>query len=188
MYVMSWVSIATTIGLVIEVPILVWSLADSLADVNLNHLPLGFHPSLLATLDDGVATESPSHLVQSYACDWWRHDRELATAGIFGIDTLDECLNRYCQHVPPTTSHPPMDGRPTNSTANDHPHCQADCRSCHGLRALICDMFEEAHSLHAFIDGCESSADVAINANVRQAAGLQRLYELALLKKLQAEP
>jgi hypothetical protein len=49
-------------------------------------------------------------------------------------------------------------------------------------------MFEEAHSLHAFIDGCESSADVAINANVRQAAGLQRLHELALLKELQAEP
>jgi hypothetical protein len=70
MYVMSWVSIATMIGLVIEVPILVWSLADSLADVNLNHLPLGFRPSLLAALDDGVAIESPSHLVQSYASDW----------------------------------------------------------------------------------------------------------------------
>jgi hypothetical protein len=63
MYVMSWIGIATTISLVIEVPILVWSLADSLANVNLNHLPLGFHPSLLAALDDGVATESPSHLV-----------------------------------------------------------------------------------------------------------------------------
>jgi hypothetical protein len=129
MYVMSWVGIATTIGLVIKVPILVRSLADSLADVNLNHLPLGFHPSLLAALDDGVATESPSHLVQSYACDWWRHNRELATAGIFGIDTLDECLDRYRQHVPPTTSPPPMNGRPANSAANDHPHCRADCRA-----------------------------------------------------------
>jgi hypothetical protein len=49
-------------------------------------------------------------------------------------------------------------------------------------------MFEEACSLHAFIDGCESSADVAINPNVRQAAGLQWLHELALLKELQAEP
>jgi hypothetical protein len=42
--------------------------------------------------------------------------------------------------------------------------------------------------LHAFIDGCESSADAAINANVRQAAGLQQLHELALLKELQAKP
>jgi hypothetical protein len=192
MYVMSWVGIATMIGLVIEVLILVWSLANSLADINLNHLPLGFHPSLLAALDDGVATESLSHLVQSYACDWWRHNREPAMAGIFGIDTLDECLDCYRQHVPPTTSHPPMDGRPVNSAADDHPHCQvdcqADCRSCCDLQALVHDMFEEARSLHAFIDGCESSADAAINANVRQAAGLQQLHELALLKELQAEP
>jgi hypothetical protein len=49
-------------------------------------------------------------------------------------------------------------------------------------------MFEEARSLHAFICGCESLADVAINANVRQAAGLQWLHELALLKELQAKP
>src|SRR3979490_1147720 len=78
MYIMSWVGIATTIGLVIEVPILLRSLADSLADVNLDHLPLGFHPSLLAALDGGVATECPSCLVDSYACDWGRHNRELA--------------------------------------------------------------------------------------------------------------
>jgi hypothetical protein len=119
MYVMSWVGIATTISLVIEVPILV----RSLADINLNHLPLGFHPSLLAALNNGVTTESPSRLVQSYACDWWRHDRELAAVGIFGIDTLDECLDCYRRHVPPTTSHPPMDGWPANSAADDHPHC-----------------------------------------------------------------
>src|SRR3981189_851934 len=71
MYIMSWVGIATTIGLVIEVLILLRSLADSLDDVNFDHLPLRFHPSLLAALDDGVATESLSCLVDSYACDWW---------------------------------------------------------------------------------------------------------------------
>jgi hypothetical protein len=130
MYVMSWVGIATMIGLVIEVPILVRSLANSLADVNLNHLSLRFHPSLLAALNDGVATESLSRLVQSYACDWWRHDREPAMVGIFGIDILDECLDCYRQHIPPTTSHPPMDGQPANSTVNDHAHCQANCQSC----------------------------------------------------------
>jgi hypothetical protein len=49
-------------------------------------------------------------------------------------------------------------------------------------------MFEEAYSMHNFIDACESSADAAINANIQQAAGLQWLHELALLKELQAEP
>src|SRR3981189_1876527 len=106
MYIMSWVGIATTIGLVIEGPILLRSLADSLANVNLDHLPLGFHPSLLAALDDGVATESPSRLVDSYACDWWRHNTEPTAGQTFGTNTLDECLNSYRQYIPaPSISH-----------------------------------------------------------------------------------
>ena len=93
---MSWVGIGTAIGLVIDMPILLWSLADSLApDVNVDHLPLGFHSSLLTTPDDGVATNCPSHLV----CDWWRHSMELAQGGIFHFDTLDECLDRHWQYM-----------------------------------------------------------------------------------------
>jgi hypothetical protein len=74
----------------IDVPILLRSLADSMANINLDHLPLGFHTSLLVVLDDGVTMESPSFLVPSYACDWWRQD----PGTILGIDTLEECLSR----------------------------------------------------------------------------------------------
>ena len=49
-------------------------------------------------------------------------------------------------------------------------------------------MFKEAHSTHDFINGCKSSADAALNANIRKVAGFQVLHELALLKELQAEP
>ena len=53
MYVMSWVGIGTAISFVIDVPILLRSLADSLADLNLDHLPHGFNSSMLVALDDG---------------------------------------------------------------------------------------------------------------------------------------
>ena len=49
-------------------------------------------------------------------------------------------------------------------------------------------MFNEACSTHNFINGCKSSADAALNANVRKVAGFYALHELALLKELQAEP
>jgi len=39
MYVMSWFGIGTAISFVIDVPILLRSLADSLADLNLDHAP-----------------------------------------------------------------------------------------------------------------------------------------------------
>ena len=49
-------------------------------------------------------------------------------------------------------------------------------------------MFDEAHAMHDFINGCESSVDAAMNVNVRKAARLHQLYELTLLKELQSEP
>jgi len=42
--------------------------------------------------------------------------------------------------------------------------------------------------MHDFINGCESSADAAVNANVRKVAGLHQLHELALLKEHQSKP
>ena len=119
---MSWFSIGTAIGFVIDVPILLWSLANSLADLNLDHLPLSFNSSMLVALDDGVATKSANHLVDSYACDWWRCSTELALGGLFGIDTLDECLNRHQQYINISDS-----SRPNIQPATDGPHSQPDC-------------------------------------------------------------
>jgi len=42
--------------------------------------------------------------------------------------------------------------------------------------------------MHDFINGCESSADAAVNVNVRKVARLHWLHELALLKELQSKP
>jgi hypothetical protein len=101
---MSQIGLATSIGLVFEVPILLCSLADSLAEVNFNHLPLRFHPSLLAMLDNGVTHELTSSLVPSYALDWWRHHSKLAADSIMAIDTLDQCLDHHKQYFPDSDS------------------------------------------------------------------------------------
>src|ERR1700676_4200795 len=103
---MSQIGFATSIGLVVEVPILLRSLADSLAEVDLDHLPLGFHPSLLAVLDDGVAPELTSSLVPSYDLDWWRHHSEPAADSIMAIDSLDQCLHHHMQFFPEVTAAP----------------------------------------------------------------------------------
>ena len=180
MYVMYRVGIATAIGLVIEVPILLRSLADSLAEVDIRHLPLRFHPSLLAALDDGVAADGPARLVGSYACDWWRQKTELALAPIFGMDTLEECLVHHRQYIAA-----PAD----SATAGQPPHNTLDaaCPSCIKMRSLVHDMLDESRSTESFIDGCQSAADAAMNRNIRKAVGFHRLHELAMFKDLQAE-
>ncbi|KAF8224315.1 hypothetical protein L208DRAFT_1312106 [Tricholoma matsutake] len=180
MYVMSWIGISNTIGLMIAVPILLQSLADSPANINIEHLLLRFHPSLLAALDDGVATEAPIQLVDSYACDWWRHYWEPGPKHILGIATLDECLNTHRQYVLALI------------TDSSHPGSQVllsqpDCQSCLNLQGLVQDSLAKLCSMHNFINGCESPTDAALNANTRHAAGFHQLHELALLKELQAQ-
>ena len=51
---MSQISFTTSIGLVFEVPILLHSLADSLAEVNLDHLLETVDPSPIATWWDAL--------------------------------------------------------------------------------------------------------------------------------------
>jgi hypothetical protein len=91
---------ATALGLVVEVPILIRSLADSFGKVDIGHFPLGFHPSLLAALDDGVALDGPTRLVESYAYDWWKQKKEpVGTVHGFGLHTVHECLDHHRQYI-----------------------------------------------------------------------------------------
>jgi len=48
-------------------------------------------------------------------------------------------------------------------------------------------MLNEGHGMHDFINGCKSLADAVVNVNVRKAARLHQLHELALLKELESE-
>jgi len=108
---------------------------------------------------------------------------ELALGEILGLDTLDECCHTHQQYIVITNP------SPTNiQPANNGPNSKPDCRLCIDLRTLVHDMLNEGRGMHDFINGCESSADAAVNANVRKAASLHQLHELALLKELQSEP
>ena len=208
------VGFATALGLVLEVPILIRSLADSFAEVDIRHFPLGFHPSLLAALDDGVAMEGPTRLVESYAYNWWKQKKEpVGTVHGFGLETVHECLNHHRQYIAAPTEaawaseaatatapgHPKSSRTPApaltseaataTATARPPPHnpSDADCGSCIKLLGVVHDLLDHARSTQGMIDGFQSSDDAAMNANVRRAAGFQRVHELALLKEPQAE-
>ena len=99
MYVMSLVGVANVISLAIEVPILLRSLADSLADIQLNHLPIGFHPTMLAALDDGLENDFPCRLVGTYACDWWTCNKEPGPDMMLSATTHDQCLTLHWQYL-----------------------------------------------------------------------------------------
>ena len=139
MYIMSRIGIANSVGLAIEVLILLLLLADSFAGINTSFSPLQFHPSLLAALDDGVTEDGPFRLVSSYACAWWKDDRP-DTDQIFCMTTIDECLDRHRQYV--THERMQTDSPPITAT---HPLASNEtrCSSCYRLQHLLKDMMGE---------------------------------------------
>src|ERR1700690_654372 len=68
-----------------------------------------------------------------------------------------------------------------------HNPSDADCRSCITLLGVVHDLLDDARSIQGVIDGFQSSADAALNANVRTAAGVHKVHELTLLKEGRAE-
>ena len=64
-FILTFVGKAAALGLAIDIPILVRSLADSLAS-DLSIGPLKFHESLLTTLDNSLDADHPCALVPEY--------------------------------------------------------------------------------------------------------------------------
>ena len=55
----------------LELPIFIWSMADSLVFVDLSLLLFLFDNGLLAALDNGIDTDSLVALIADYLFDWW---------------------------------------------------------------------------------------------------------------------
>ena len=72
LFIMSYVELTTSLGLVINVPIILHSLANSLAPILTVDLPVHYDLGVIATLDTGTNIDQPKHIVNSYALTWWK--------------------------------------------------------------------------------------------------------------------
>ena len=95
LFILSLVGIATALGQPLDIPIILRTLAGTIALVVENSLPFAFDSDFLATLD------TPAHdnceVVDNYALRWWsgRKPRDLNTVDILNANTLEGCLGHY---------------------------------------------------------------------------------------------
>ncbi|KAF8799829.1 hypothetical protein BYT27DRAFT_7263438 [Phlegmacium glaucopus] len=98
LFILSYVGIAVSVGQTIDIPIILRSLANSMALLNENALPLPFDPHFLATLDIGTHEKGhKSQVVSAYEHCWWsgRKPRDLDTIKILDASTLETCIEHY---------------------------------------------------------------------------------------------
>ncbi|KAF8965104.1 hypothetical protein BDZ97DRAFT_1813684 [Flammula alnicola] len=153
MFIMSYIGIATGVGQIVEVPIVLRSLADSLAMVSDADLPVEFNSAFIATLDVGTTEEQFWRVVKDYHLSWWMMTRQPADRQLLTAITLETCLTHYrlqrqmdatgsiAQKIIPL---PPF--QPSTPDAD----ADADCSRCAANHTIAADLLGELRSLKNF--------------------------------------
>src|SRR5882757_3585367 len=83
---------AAALGLGVDIPILVRSLADCLS-MTTSGPSLKYHESMRAILDNGLPADDPCALVPDYACAWWNDEDENDADNFLSFNSLSMFLN-----------------------------------------------------------------------------------------------
>ena len=92
---MSYVGMATATGQVVEVPIVLRSLAASLAQVPCAELPIPFSLGFVAMLEVGTNIEQFGRIVKAYKHSWWKATHSPAKGHYLNAQTLEQCLTHH---------------------------------------------------------------------------------------------
>ena len=92
---MFYAGLGTSLGLVMNVLIILHSLAKSLALIPTVDLLVHYDSALIATLDTGTNIDQPKHIVKSYALTWWNSTHQPAEGGLLDATTLQVCLDHH---------------------------------------------------------------------------------------------
>ncbi|KAF8954528.1 hypothetical protein BDZ97DRAFT_1864547 [Flammula alnicola] len=186
MFIMSYIGIATGVGQIVEVPIVLRSLADSLAMVSDADLPVEFDSAFIATLDVGTTEEQFWRVVKDYHLSWWMMTRQPADRQLLTAITLETCLTHYrlqrqmdatgsiAQKIIPL---PPF--QPSTPDAD----ADADCSRCAANHTIAADLLGELRSLKNFASSMAELSRNKVAIATRRAAGFYILHETVILKE-----
>jgi hypothetical protein len=213
---LSFVGIATSLGLPVEIPIIIRSLADCMALVNPDLLPLTFEASFKDTLDIGAHNnDNKSKVVDKYELSWWsgRKPRNIDNVEVLKGSTLQKCLDHYKQQLSISTAGarvaPAETGARLNtwdkaspdagSSADAGPspnagpslNCSGDllpCQNCTKYRQLLSDVLLDTLKFRDRISAMSTTSSNLLDRGIRRASAFNLLHEAALLKETAGVP
>jgi hypothetical protein len=158
---------ASAVGLAIDIPILVRSLADSLLITTAGR-PLKFHDSILAVLNNGLPANDPCALVPDYACDWWNDEAAPSADNIMSSRNVARLLKVH-------GTGRAISDLPVPPRAPSQP--EPPCTWCRRYRDLAADAVSELHGVLEYAQAMEVSAEATLDADTRRAQGFFLLNE-----------
>ena len=207
-FVLSLIGIASALGQQLTIPIVIRTLADSLAFVQDENLP--FHPDsqFLDTLDAGN-----HELVPSYKLQWWtgRKPKDLGKVEILGASTVRACLSHFRDQKLKATVLPAGAGAGSTSSPAGSTSLPAgstslpagstslhagstllpgagQCQSCNKYRQLLSDVLQDILKFESYASLMSTSSENLLNIGIRKASIFNQLHEAAILKESDSVP
>lgn len=195
---MSYVGMATSTGQVVEVPMVLRSLAASLAQVPRAELPIPFDLGFLAMLEVGTNVEQFGRVVKGYEHSWWKASRPPAEGRYLNAQTLEQCLTRHRTQllksmegdkVPAMDIHTtaPFQIADSSRRADARRRPNTPCMECDIYRSLAGDLLEELKGIKQFASGVRASSSNDLEVATRRTAGFYQLHEKVNLKEMSSE-
>jgi hypothetical protein len=195
--VLSYVGVATSIGQVVEVPLIVRSLAESIATLQEDQLPVGFDYDFMLSLDADLSVQdSRCRLVENYHNDWWnrRKPRMLEMASVLDSRTMDRCLEK---HVVEVFGRPieddswslgpdmPRLGRTFSTKQNTANSSTPDssCRKCEQYRDILSNTLQDILDIRSFSNTIMTSTETEWSLAMRRASTFNLLHEAVVMKE-----
>ena len=176
-----------------DIPIIVRSLADSLALADASVLPLSFEPDLLATLDIGVDDDSKCRRVSTYHRAWWlvRKPRNLDSVDIMDRSSIDKCLDVYRHLLLPSQRGEVVTSGSTSTGPSGLPVPPAPllalskpgCVQCGWYRDLLGGLLNELLDVRHFAAAMSTASENQWCLDMRRASTFNLLYEAAVIKE-----
>jgi hypothetical protein len=188
--VLSFVGIGSAIGQTLEIPIMVRSLADSLARLSEDDLPVPINPGFLALLDvDARERHDKGRVVDRYDCSWWtgRRPQDLSTVECLTEETLMRCLEFHREQLGEgqdiaTPAHPTrlaMPPAPALLGAGQ----TTNCRTCVEYRGLVSEMFKNLQEIHKYSTAMTTASENQWKIDMRSASTFHLLHQAVIAKE-----
>lgn len=211
-FMMSYFGIATSLNIIIEVPIVVQSLSLSLLALSNAELLIPFDLKFITMLDTGTIGQGYSCIINSYVLSWWQGTHQPAEGGSLSGDTVDHCLeHHHCILLETPTSNSPRvipssspqlstptllhmrsnvsasHGASNPPTGANTSSASANCPQCTSYKSMASSLLTEVQGLKHFISGMTAQLSTDTKLIWCQAVVLYTLHEKVLQNELLSE-
>jgi hypothetical protein len=195
-FVLSYVGMANAMGQILDIPIIIRSLAISIALLREGSLPAEFEPDFLATLDIGNP-ERP--IIAQYAHAWWKAPKpiNLDLADILDSSSLQLCLDEHRDQI---ASIPPDDvvknkldtkrmvPATTLTFSPDGPSdlgpgADETCQKCVKYKDILSNTLTDLVDIYTFSNAMFAASKNQWKLDMRRASAFKLLHEAALNKE-----